>query len=192
MKLTEIERTIIVINIIGVILEEYDQDETTPPILTLKEKCTKFSIRQSGTGEVYDISKLRLNGSRISGLSTYIKIIDAKRHKRYLDALMIGDKIWRDAIDHFSKQKLKIDAVTLIEAVYLFHEKISTKHTTIKRADIDAFRFENEIVDDKTALDGTAVGGHLMGLLARESGENVNGKLRAFRLKKEDEMGRAA
>lgn len=190
MKLTEIERTIIVINIIGVILEEYDQDETTPPILTLKEKCTKFSIRQSGTEERFVGGKF--SGSVPVNVMKSFVIVDSKRHNRYVNASMIGDKIWRDAIDHFSKQKLKIDAVTLIEAVYLFHEKIITKHTTIKRADIDAFRFENEIVDDKTALDGTAVGGHLMGLLARESGENVNGKLRAFRLKKEDEMGRAA
>jgi len=190
MKLTEIERTIIVINIIGVILEEYDQDETTAPILTLKEKCAKFSIRQSGTEERFVGGKF--SGSMPVNVMKSFVIVDSKRHNRYVNASMIGDKIWREAIDHFSKQKLKIDAVTLIEAVYLFHEKIITKHTTIKRADIDAFRFENEIVDDKTALDGIAVGGHLMGLLARESGENVNGKLRAFRLKKEDEMGRAA
>jgi hypothetical protein len=183
MKLTEIERTIIVINIIGVILDEYSDDESTSPIKTLKEKCIKFSRKQSGTEERF-VSR--------SSLMKRVVIVNSKRHNRYVNTSMIGDKIWRDAIDHFSKQKLKIDAVTLIEAIYLFHEKIIGKHTTIKRHDIDAFRFENEIVDDKTALDGTAVGGHLMGLLARESGENVNGKLRAFRLKKEDEMGRAA
>lgn len=105
---------------------------------------------------------------------------------------MIGDKIWRETIDHFAKQKLKIDAVTLIEAVYLMNEKIITKHTNVKRADFDAYRFENQMRDDETYRNGTAIGGHLMGLMMREAGVAVNGKLRAMKLKIEDEKARVA
>lgn len=177
MNLTEIERTIIAINIIGVILEEYKDDESTAPIKTLKEKCMKFSRKQSGTEE------------RIVRGSHTVMIVDAKRHNRYVNTSMIGDKIWRESIDHFAPQNLKIDAVTLIEAVYLMNENIILKHTTIKRSDIDAYRFENSKNDEETYRNGTAIGGHLMGLMMREAGVKVNGKLRAMKLKIEDEKG---
>lgn len=42
MTLTEIERIIIAMNIIGVILEEYKNEEITAPIRMLKEKCLRF------------------------------------------------------------------------------------------------------------------------------------------------------
>lgn len=185
MTLTEIERTIIAITIIGVILDEYSDEEITAPIKTLKEKCKRFSRKQSGTEERIVRNK---KGQRVPA----VLIVDAKRHKRYINASMIGDKIWRETIEHFAKQKLKIDAVTLIEAVYLMNENIILKHTTIKREDIDAYRFENDRVDEETYRNGTAIGGHLMGLMMREAGVQVNGKLRALKLKIEDEKGRAA
>lgn len=185
MTLTEIERTIIAVNIIGVILEEYEEHEVSKAIQTLKDKCKNFSRKQSGTEERIVRNK---NGQRVPA----VLIVDAKRHKRYIDASMIGDKIWRETIDHFAKQKLKIDAVTLIEAVYLMNENIILKHTTIKRDDIDAYRFENDMVDEETYRNGTAIGGHIMGLMMREAGVQMNGKLRAMKLKIEDEKGRAA
>lgn len=185
MTLTEIERAIIVMNLIGVILEEYKSEESTKAIKTLKEKCKRFSRRQSGTEE-------RIVRNKIGQKVPAVLIVDAKRHKRYINASMIGDKIWRETIEHFAKQKLKIDAVALIEAVYLMNENIILKHTTIKRDDIDAYRFENDMVDEETYRNGTAIGGHIMGLMMREAGVHVNGKLRAMRLKIEDEKGRAA
>lgn len=185
MKLTEVQRCIIAVNIIGVILEEYDEVETSAPIRNLKAKCEKFRDKQSGV----EIKKVR---NKQGGFVHAPLIVDAKRHKQYMEMNVIGDRIWNQSVDHFAKQHLKIDAVSLIESIYLFNENILTKHAKIRRDDLDAYRYENTAHDYTASVDGTAVGGHLMGLLMREMGIEVNGKLRALRLRIEDEKARAA
>lgn len=185
MKLTEIQRCIIAVNIIGVILEEYDESETSAPIQNLKAKCAKFRDRQSGVELVMKIGKFRQKHLAHT-------IVDAKRHKQYMEMNVIGDRIWGEAIDHFAKQHLKIDAVSLIESIYLFNESILAKHARVKRDDIDAYRYENTAHDYTASVDGTAVGGYLMGLLAAEMGITFNGKLRALRLRIEDHNEKAA
>lgn len=159
-KLTEIERCIIVINTMGVVLDEHDIETV------LEEKCRKFAIKQCG------IEKGR--------------IVDAKRYNRYLSASKLGDSIWAETIEHFKKQNLKIDVVSFVESIYLMNENIILKHTTIKREDIDEYRKSHNNPDTEIVLNGTAIGGHLMGLMMRESGITINGKLRAIRLKLED------
>lgn len=179
MKLTEVQRCIIAVNIIGVVLEEYKNEEISLAILNLKSKCEKFRDKQSGVAQVIKADKFRRKHISYG-------IIDSKRHAQYLYMNVIGDRIWNQAIDHFSKQHLKIDAVSLIESIYLFNEKILTKHARIRRSDLDSYRDEYPERDPDTSLDGTAVGGYIMGLLMREMGIEVNGKLRALRLRIED------
>lgn len=183
MKFTEIQRCIIAVNIIGVILDEYDISEETAPIKNLKEKCAKFRDKQSGTEEKIVQRKKR---GRVVSVGLQRVIINSEKHRQYMDMNTIGDKIWNEAIDHFAKQKLKIDAVSLVESIYLFNENILNKYAKIKRDDIDAYRNEHHNDNSATVLNGTAVGGHLMGLLSKEMGVEFNGKLRALRLKIED------
>lgn len=185
MKLTEVQRCIIAVNIIGVILEEYDNSETTAPIKNLKAKCEKFRDKQSGVETVVFLNK-------DMKIVQAPKIVDAKRYRQYMDMSAIGDRIWKDSVDHFSKQHITIDAVSLIEAIYLFNENILTKHAKIRRTDLDPYRYENTKSDYSISLNGTLVGGHLMGLLAEEMRISFNGKLRALRLRIEDHNERAA
>lgn len=185
MKLTEVQRCIIAVNIIGVILQEYDESETSAPIGNLKAKCIKFRDKQSGVKLVVKIDKFRQKHYSHA-------IVDAKRYEQYMEMSVIGDRIWTQSVDHFAKQHLKIDAVSLIESIYLFNESILAKHARVSRHDIDAYRYENTERDYSASVDGTAVGGHLMGLLMREMGIEVNGKLRALRLQIEDRNAEAA
>lgn len=180
MKFTEIQRCIVAVNIIWVILEEYNISEETAPIKRLKEKCAKFAHKQSGTEYV------RTRDQCTKQIITVPSIANAKKYKQYVDMNTIGDKIWNESIDHFAKQKLKIDAVSLVESIYLFNENILNKHAKIKCEDIDAYRNEQHNENSATVLNGTAVGGHLMGMLSKEMGIEFNGKLRALRLKIED------
>jgi hypothetical protein len=180
MKLTEVQRCIIAVNIIGVILEEYNASEISAPIRNLKYKCEKFRDKQSGVEQVVMVDKFKRK-------HIVPAIVNAKQYDQYMSMNEIGDRIWKESIDHFAKQKLKIDAVSLIESIYLFNENILTKHAKIRRNDLDAYRFENQNADKEVVLNGTATGGHLMGLLMREMGIAVNGKLRALRLRIEDQ-----
>jgi len=181
MKLTEVQRAIILINIIGTTLDEYSDIESTASISELKQVCRKFVEKQSGV----EFIKTRTKHGKIT---TVPKVVNEKRYRQYYEMSQIGDRIWQSTIDKYAKQQLKIDAVAMIESIWLPNESILTKHARLNRSRIDAYRFEHEAGDRIARTDGTAIGGYLLELLAEEMGEKVNGKLRALRLRIQDHI----
>jgi hypothetical protein len=105
---------------------------------------------------------------------------------------MIGDKIWKTALDRYAKQSLTIEAVALIKAVYDFAPEILAKHAHISQKKITDYLNESKDGDARFKTQGAVVGGYLVELLAKEMGIKINGRLGALKNKVQNEIKEAA
>lgn len=177
--MTEVQRAIILVSMIGTLLEEYKEDELTPAIKELRDVCQRFMEKQSGVEmEIqFDWRRNRVMKPRIN----------KKRHERFLEAVKIGDRIWQGGLDRYASQSVTIDAVSTIMALYEFAPEILHKHARLSRERIEAYRMSGTFGDEKYKRDGAVIGGYLTELLAKEMGMKINGRLRALKHKIEME-----
>jgi len=171
--MTEVQRCIIIVSIMGTILSEYDDDEITPSIQELKDVCESFMNKQSG------VELLPRIGYRIT---------NKKRHEQFKATIKIGDRIWQASLDRYAKKSITIDAVSIVSSLYYFFPTILHKHTRINKQRMDAFQSESFPGDEESKKTGVIVGGYLMELLGKEMGYQFNGPLRALRQKIEREV----
>lgn len=172
--MTQIQRAIILVSIIGTILDEYrNQDELSAPVRALKFACKRFMINQSGMREIPFIGK---------------KITDARKYQQFAKTVMIGDKIWQKAIDRYASQSITIEATSLIRALYDFAPDLLAKYAHISSKKINDYMAEAIDGDEKCKRDGAVIGGYLTELLAEEMGIKINGRLRALRMKVQREV----
>lgn len=178
--MTEVQRAIILVSMIGTILDEYKEDELTPAIKELRDVCQRFMDKQSGVETVLVIGQF---GKR----SMQPRVTNPKRHEQFLATIKIGDRIWQGALDRYAKQGIKIDAVATITALYTFAPNVLRKHARITQDRIDAYRAEGWDGDDRHKSAGAVIGGYLTELLASEMGIKINGRLHALKHKIEME-----
>lgn len=167
--MTQLQQAIILVSIIGTILDEYrHEDELTPPVRTLKFTCKRFMDQQSG------VKVLPFRGA---------KIVDHGKYKRYMETIKVGDRLWQKALDRYAKQKLTIEAVSTIKALYDFAPDVLAKHAHISKRKITDYLDESKEGDVKLKTQGAVIGGYLIELLAAEMGIKINGRLSALKNK---------
>lgn len=182
--MTEVQRSIILVSMIGVILDEYSGDEITPAIDELQQRCKRFMEKQSGVETV-------IRRSAFGRRTIEHRVANPKRHEQYLSCVATGDRIWNTAIDRYAKQNLKIDIISTVVALYGFDPDVLAKHAKIKPEMIDAYRMEGDAGSNAKRA-GAVVGGYMAELLAAEMGIKINGRLRALKNKIENEQKGAA
>lgn len=166
--MTNKQKAIILTSMIGTILSEYDDTESTKAVQELKFVCQRFMFSQSGTVQ------LPFKGMRI---------IDAKKYKNFLHSVMIGDRIWKNALDRYAKQSITIEAVSIVTALYEFDKNVLTH---ISNRKMDAFKMEAKDGNEDCKRAGYVIGGFLRELLAKEMGIKINGRLMALKNKVEN------
>lgn len=172
--MTQLQQAIVLVSIIGTILDEYqEKDELTPAVCTLKSTCTRFMNLQSG------VKVIPFNGA---------KIVDHGKYKRFMQTIKIGESIWRKALDRYAKQKLSIEAVSMIKALYDFTPEILAKHAHISHKKITDYLNESKEGDAKLKTQGAVIGGYLTELLAAEMGIKINGRLSALKNKVAEQL----
>lgn len=172
--MTQIQQAIILVSIIGTIMDEYrNEDELTAPVRTLKFTCKRFMDQQSG------VKFIPFRG---------MKVTDSNKYKRYMTTIKIGDRIWQRALDRYAKQKLTIEAVSMIKALYDFAPDVLAKHAHISNRKITDYLYESKEGDDKFKTQGAVIGGYLTELLAEEMGVKINGRLSALKNKVENRI----
>lgn len=171
--MTQIQRAIILVSLIGTILEEYRYDELSAAVRALKFACKRFMINQSGTREIPFVG---------------MKVTDVRKYQQYAKTVMIGDRIWQRALDRYAQDKITIEATSLIRAIYDFAPELLAKYAHISKKKINDYMAEGVNGDEKHKRDGTIIGGYLVELLAEEMGLKINGRLRALRMKVEREV----
>lgn len=172
--MTQLQQAIILVSIIDIILDGYrDEDELTPPIRTLKSTCTRFMNLQSG------VKLIPFHGA---------KIIDHTKYKRFMQTIKIGERIWKKALDRYTKQNISIEAVSTIKAIYDFAPEILAKHAHISHKKITGYLNESKEGDDKFKTQGAVIGGYLTELLAAEMGIKINGRLSALKNKVAEQL----
>lgn len=173
--MTAIQQTIVLVSIIGTILSEYSDEESTPAIKELKRVCSRFMSAQSG------IKMFPFAGA---------KIVRPTQHKRFFDTVMIGDKVWKKALDRYAKQSVTIDAVATVTAIYNFRPQLLAKHAHISSKRIEAYKMDNDKGDAKFQRQGAVIGGYIIEILAEEMGIKINGRLGALKNKVQSDLGR--
>ena len=171
--MNSVQQSIILVSIIGTILSEYEGKEVSSSVSTLKHDCKRFMMAQSGT------KTLPFIGARI---------VDTKKHVNFLKSVMIGDEIWKQALDRYAKQSVVIEATHLIQAVYDFNPVALGKHAHISKRKIDALSRGAVDGSNKHKRNGAIIGGHLVELLSERMGVKVNGRLRALKNKVKKEI----
>jgi hypothetical protein len=174
--MTEVQRAIILVCMIGTILEEYKEDELTPAIKELRDVCQRFMDKQSGVEMTMQIDwrKKRVMRPRIT---------NKKRHDQFLATVRISDRIWQGSLDRYASKGINIDATATVMALYSFAPDILHKHARISQQRIEAYRSEGNDGDEKLKSAGSVIGGYLTELLAKEMGMKINGRLRALKHK---------
>lgn len=165
--MTEVQRCIVMVSVMGTVLSDYDVNDITPEIQEIIDVCQHFMNKQSG------IINTR-NGYRIQ---------DRKKYDQFKSSIAIGDAIWQKTIDKYAKNTIMIDAVSMISAIYDYAPAMLHKHTRISKARIDAYIAGGTSRDKAIKLNGVIVGGYITELLAQEMGQTVNGRLRALKNK---------
>ncbi|MDD2267484.1 hypothetical protein [Sulfuricurvum sp.] len=180
--MTEIQRTIILVSLIGTVLSTYEEDELSESTRELKNTCIRFSNKQSGVEMVLVRGKF---GRR--GLAP--EVTNQKRHDQYIETMKIGNAIWQKALDKYGKGSIHFDAVTYVHAIYSFAPDLLHKHARISKEKIDAYMAGWIDGKQSSRNNGAWIGGYLTELLAAEMGMKINGRLRALKQKVEMERG---
>ena len=175
--MNSVQQSIVLVSIIGTILSEYDDGESSVAVATLKHDCKRFMNAQSGTKSLPFIG---------------VRVVDHKKHENFLKSVRIGDEIWRKSIDRYAKQKVVIEATHLIRAVYDFNPSALEKHAHISKRKIDSLSRGAVDGNDEHKRNGAVIGGYLAELLSGYIGIKVNGRLRALRSKIENDLKRAS
>jgi len=175
--MTKNQQTIILVSVIGTILSEYDGSESTKAVRELKFVCERFMKTQSGVKVIPFVG---------------VRIVDPKKHKQFFDTVMIGDTIWRKALDRYAKQNITIEATALIRAVFNFAPELLSKNANISKKRIDALCNGAVDGDESHKRQGCVIGGYLVELLNKEMGIKINGRLGALRAKVENDLRRVA
>jgi len=58
-------------------------------------------------------------------------------HKEYIEIVLKTDGVWQDAINHFAKEKLRIEAKSTIRAIYNYFEDVLSKYANIRSEHIE-------------------------------------------------------
>lgn len=165
--MTEIQRCIVLVSVMGTILSKYEDHEITPAIQDMLDVCEHFMNKQSG------IEKIGLK----------YKIVNRKKYDQFTSCIKTGGDIWQKTVDQYAKKSITIDAISMISALYDFAPAMFNKHTRISKARIDAYMAGGFSADESIKLNGVVLGGYITELLAQEMGQKVNGRLRALKNK---------
>ena len=90
-------------------------DQSKSPIEEIKRQIKKFMFKRSRTNTI-----------------------------DFTAAIKAGNKIWVDAIDHFTKENLSIDAFAVVVACWSSHADYLAKHVNLTQKRIDRFSMLND------------------------------------------------
>lgn len=107
-------------------------EQTKKPIEKMKKRVNKFMYRRSRTNE-----------------------------KEFIEAIKAGNEIWVKAIDHFSDEKLSIDAFSTIIAVWSSQADNLSRFVNLSQKLIDSFSMLNDNDRLDAELDGYKVANYL-------------------------------
>lgn len=172
--MTSHEQSIILVSIFGTIMNEYKGSKITKGAKELLKSCNTFMANNSGT-------------KHIKGINKYV-VTNDELNKRFLKCIMIGDVIWRKAINKFLKDNLTVDASELIYAIYGLTSDILHKHTPISKGKIDEFMSDSAVGDSNHKRNGAVTGGYIVQLFNEAIGVKINGQLKALKNKIEREV----
>ena len=82
-------------------------------------------------------------------IATFMRIRSKSNRKLFLQVIKKTDKAWKNTINHFVKQKLKIEAKATISAIYNYMQEDLEKFANIKEKDMEMFTIQ--MIDDVEA-----------------------------------------
>lgn len=121
---TPLQNAIMLSSIIGSILSSYDPKvarDRAKPIQILRARFKKFMFVRSRSNQ-----------------------------KEFLEAIKYADTAWRNSINYFAEQKLKIEAISTIVRLYDLYEEPLTKYANVRAKQIEAYAAG---VTDETTLE---------------------------------------
>ncbi len=119
---TPLQNAMMLSSIIGSILSNYNPavaKERAKPIQELRARLKKFMYVRSRSNQ-----------------------------KEFLEAIKYADTAWRNSINYFAAQNLKIEAISTIVRLYDLYEEPLTKYANVRAKQIDAYAAG--ITDDTT------------------------------------------
>lgn len=88
----------------------------------------------------YKAGELKGSGELIrSRIAKFMRQRSKTNRKLVLDVIKKSDKAWRNTINHFAKQQVKIEAKTTIAEIYNYIPLEIEKFTNVKESDIEKF-----------------------------------------------------
>ena len=103
-----VEKSIIASSLIGTIFNEYEVGELNSSCELVKKRIGKYMRKRAKTNK-----------------------------KIFVDAIKKTDKVWQEAINHFAKQNLKIEAKSTIRAIYNYFEDVLSKYANVRSEHIE-------------------------------------------------------
>jgi len=115
--MTDLEKSIIGSTLINTIFSEYHQGELTKIGGIIRKRNAKYMRQRSKSNR-----------------------------KLFLQAIKKTDKAWKNTINHFAKEKLRIEAKITITSIYNYMPQALEKFANIKDKDIELFMMRT--IDD--------------------------------------------
>lgn len=86
----------------------------------------------------YDCGQLNSSGEVVrKKIAKYMRQRSKTNRQLFIDSVMKCDSAWRETINHFAKQKLKIEAKTTIAAIYNYFSDELVKYVNLKDKHIE-------------------------------------------------------
>jgi len=113
---TQLQNAIMISSIIGSIMSNYDPAiaaDRKKPINEIRRRIKKFMFKRSRS------NKKELN-----------------------EAISIADNAWKNCINHFAEQNIKIDAVSTVVRLYDLYADAMSKHANIHDKQMEAYALD--------------------------------------------------
>lgn len=148
--MTELQKAIIISSMIGSILANYDprkKAERGKGLVILRKRLKKMMMQRSKSNR-----------------------------KEFIEAIQVGDKVWRDAVNHFSDKNISIEAVSITIRLYHLYSTQLQRFANIGDRQIDAFAMGGNGTEghEKNSF---IVADYILKALAPFTGEHLENKL---------------
>jgi len=153
-KTTRLQNAIILSSIIGTILGNYDPKnryDRHKAINTLRRRIAKFMFKRSRSNR-----------------------------KEFVQAIAYADKVWRDAVTHFEKQNLSIEAISTVIRLYDLYADVLSKYANINEKQVEAYAMSATGVSVDIEMTSYKVSDYILELLSDITGVKRVNKLRSF------------
>ena len=115
------------------------------------------------------IAEFEKSHPAIMDLKSQVKKLMFKRSrtnkKEFHEAILLGHKLWKDAIDHHAEKEMKIDSFALIVALWSSQAELLKKFVNLTERRIERFSLINDNELLGAELDAYKVAAYINGLV---------------------------